>query len=248
MELLGLAARIALSLAAVLGLMWMLARASRKGGRGRGRSAGPLEVIARQQLSRNASIAVVRVADRALVIGVTDVGVSLLGEAELAAVEQAADSVIRTRVELPATGLNGAGLGGGLNGTGLNGAGLNGAGLGGGLNGASANGNGLARSGLAALGLADAEDFSKVAPASRVSGPLLSGSAPGTGSVPVNGSGSGTGLVPGTESGTAHNSVSPAGTEPQRVRQPGRFAGSALSPSTWKQTVEFLRERTARRT
>jgi hypothetical protein len=31
------------------------------------------------------------------------------------------------------------------------------------------------------------------------------------------------------------------------TRRAGAFSGSALSPATWKQTVDFLRERTARR-
>jgi flagellar protein FliO/FliZ len=81
MEMLGLAGRIVLSLAAVLGLMWLMARASR---RKLGVRAGDrVAVLARQQLSRGASVAVVKVGGRALVIGVTDAQVSLLSETEL---------------------------------------------------------------------------------------------------------------------------------------------------------------------
>ncbi|MET7420659.1 flagellar biosynthetic protein FliO [Dactylosporangium sp. NPDC005555] len=61
-------------------LLWALARLARRGVAGRG--AGLLTVIARQQLSRGSSVAVVKVADRALVLGVTDAGVSLLAEAD----------------------------------------------------------------------------------------------------------------------------------------------------------------------
>jgi flagellar protein FliO/FliZ len=79
--------RIAFSLLVVLGLLWGLARLARRplGGRG----GGVLEVLARQQLSRGSSVAVVRVADRALVVGVSDAGVSLLASADLTQFEQA---------------------------------------------------------------------------------------------------------------------------------------------------------------
>jgi flagellar protein FliO/FliZ len=159
--MLSLAGRITLSLAAVLGLMWLLARASRKPLKARAGSA--LAVLARQQLSRGASVAVVRVADRALVVGVTDGQVSLLAEADLAAVTAAlapAETVSRTPVDLSDT-LDAAGT------------------------------DGIAAS--------------------------------------------------------AGESGVPAITD-LGSRRPGAFAGSALSPATWKQTVDFLRERTARRT
>lgn len=84
---LALGLRVALSLAAVLLLMWVAARLLR--GHGGGRSAGVVEVVARQQLGRGTSVAVVRVVDRALVLGVTETGVSLLSDADLAAVEAA---------------------------------------------------------------------------------------------------------------------------------------------------------------
>jgi flagellar protein FliO/FliZ len=73
--------RIAFSLLVVLGVLWGLARLARRplGGRG----GGVLEVLARQQLSRGSSVAVVRVADRALVLGVSDAGVSLLASADV---------------------------------------------------------------------------------------------------------------------------------------------------------------------
>jgi flagellar protein FliO/FliZ len=78
--------RISFSLLVVLGLLWGLARLARRplGGRG----TGVVRVLARQQLSRGASVAVVRVADRALVLGVTDAGVSLLADAEAAVFEE----------------------------------------------------------------------------------------------------------------------------------------------------------------
>jgi flagellar protein FliO/FliZ len=152
MDMLGFAARITLSLAAVLGLMWLLARAARKPLKAR--AAGAVAVLARQQLSRNASVAVVRVADRALIIGVTEAQVSLLAETDLAAVTAALEPVAaisRTPVDL--TG-----------------------------------------------------DEREVAPAAD--GAIV---------------------------------THPGG------RRVGAIAGSALSPATWKQAVDVLRERTARK-
>jgi flagellar protein FliO/FliZ len=73
--------RIGFSLLVVLGLMWALARVVRRplGARGH----GPLAVLNRQQLTRGAAVTVIRVADRAMILGVTDQQVSLLGEANL---------------------------------------------------------------------------------------------------------------------------------------------------------------------
>ncbi|WIM96096.1 flagellar biosynthetic protein FliO [Actinoplanes oblitus] len=73
--------QVGFSLFIVLFMMWGLARALR---RPFGKSAhGHLAVLNRQQLTRGASVAVVRVADRAMVLGVTDGQISYLGEAEL---------------------------------------------------------------------------------------------------------------------------------------------------------------------
>ena len=65
-----------LALAAVLGLMWLLARWSRRSLGVRG--LGALDVLARQPLTRGASVAVIRIADRTLVLGVTEQHVTLL--------------------------------------------------------------------------------------------------------------------------------------------------------------------------
>jgi flagellar protein FliO/FliZ len=101
-----LTVRIAFSLLVVLGLMWGLAKLARRPLAGRG--GGALDVLARQQLSRGSSVAVVRVADRALVLGVTDSGVSLLADADPHVFAEYASqpSVRRTKVEIaePAKG------------------------------------------------------------------------------------------------------------------------------------------------
>jgi flagellar protein FliO/FliZ len=85
--MLELLARIFFSLLVVLGLMWGLAKLARRPLSRRG-SSGALSVLSRQQLSRTASVAVVRVVDKALVLGITENQVSLLGEADLQAVEE----------------------------------------------------------------------------------------------------------------------------------------------------------------
>jgi len=78
--------RIGFSLAVIMGLLWGLARIVRRplGGH---RGSGPLAVLDRHQLSRGAAVTVVRVADRAVILGVTDQQVSFLGEADLKAFE-----------------------------------------------------------------------------------------------------------------------------------------------------------------
>jgi flagellar protein FliO/FliZ len=77
-DALGLALRVGLSFSLVLGLMWLAARVFK--GSLSGRGSGALEVLARQQVGRGASVAVVRVADRALVVGVTEHSVTVLGD------------------------------------------------------------------------------------------------------------------------------------------------------------------------
>jgi flagellar protein FliO/FliZ len=81
-----LTVRIVFSLLIVLGLMWGLARFLHRPLRGK--RGGLVAVLGRQQLSKGACVAVVRVVDRAMVLGVTDGQVTLLGEADLSAVEQ----------------------------------------------------------------------------------------------------------------------------------------------------------------
>jgi flagellar protein FliO/FliZ len=82
--LIELVLRIGFTLAVIMGLLWGLARVVRRplGGH---RGSGPLAVLDRHQLSRGAAVTVVRVADRAVILGVTDQQVSFLGEADLEA-------------------------------------------------------------------------------------------------------------------------------------------------------------------
>src|SRR5690242_8316477 len=86
--------RIGFSLIVVMGLLWCLAKVARRPLHRRGGS-GPLTVLSRQALSRTSSVAVVRVLDRALVLGITEHQISLLGETDLAAVAHADGHVER---------------------------------------------------------------------------------------------------------------------------------------------------------
>ncbi len=84
---LGLVLRLVVSLGIVLALMWLAARLVR--GSTAGRALGVVELLARQPVGRGSSVAVLRVADRALVVGVTDTQVTLIGETDLATIEAA---------------------------------------------------------------------------------------------------------------------------------------------------------------
>lgn len=91
--------RLLVSLAAVLGVMWVIGRRMKKG---RGpKSSQLIDVLGRQQLSRNASVAVVRVGEQALVIGVTDAQVSVLGETDLGAAQAMVTAATDTRRTAP---------------------------------------------------------------------------------------------------------------------------------------------------
>jgi flagellar biosynthetic protein FliO len=90
-------ARLIFSLAVVIGLMWVAANVLRKRGftgvAGRGATRGPqVELIARRQLARNASIAVVKVGGHSLVVGITDHQITNLGEVEFDDIELIEDA------------------------------------------------------------------------------------------------------------------------------------------------------------
>ncbi len=109
MDAIGLALRVGLSLACVLGLIWLISRGLLTGGaRRRGRSVGGVSVLARQSLSRTGSIAVVQVGDRALVLGVTEQNVTLLTETELSALEAEVEELDVEEVENVTTTIAGA--------------------------------------------------------------------------------------------------------------------------------------------
>ena len=83
MDTVALIGRVLVSLAAVLGVMWVIARRMRVGGKTRATKL--IEVLGRQQVSKGASVAVVRIGEQALILGVTDNQVSVLADTDLAA-------------------------------------------------------------------------------------------------------------------------------------------------------------------
>lgn len=96
--------QLAFSLGIVLLLMWGVSKVLRRASGGKG--VGTLDVLARRQLGRGSSVSVIRVGDRALVVGVTEQAVSLLAEvdAEQFAVADEPVAVPVTRVPVAPTG------------------------------------------------------------------------------------------------------------------------------------------------
>ena len=90
---LALFARLILSLGIVVGLMWFAARVVRKRGFGIGgvsrRPGVQIDVIARRTLGKNASIAIVRAGDQAMIVGVTDNQITKLADADLEQIDLA---------------------------------------------------------------------------------------------------------------------------------------------------------------
>lgn len=74
--------RVVLSLAVVLGLLWYLGRRLSSTGAARRRRASTIAVVGRQSLGGKASVAMVDVAGRRLLLGVAEHGVTLLTELE----------------------------------------------------------------------------------------------------------------------------------------------------------------------
>jgi flagellar protein FliO/FliZ len=88
-----LMARLVVSLGVVLGLMWVAAKLLQRqsGGARGGRLARttPIAILARQSLGKNSSVAVVHAAGKALIVGITDSQVTLLGEGTIEEIDEA---------------------------------------------------------------------------------------------------------------------------------------------------------------
>jgi flagellar protein FliO/FliZ len=100
MDTAAMVGRLLVSLAAVLGLMWVLARRVKRPGKGKSKQL--IDVLSRQQLARNSSIAVVRVMDQALILGMTDTQMTVLGETDLDAVLAKIEAAMPVRATRPA--------------------------------------------------------------------------------------------------------------------------------------------------
>ncbi len=107
METLLLVARVGLSLAAVLALLWWLSRRMRASAGTRRREG--LAITGRQQLGRRSGVAMVEAAGRRLVVGYTDQGITLLHDAGEIPAEDPAQSG-ETRIDVDIDSLDVAAL------------------------------------------------------------------------------------------------------------------------------------------
>lgn len=78
-----LAGRVIIALTVVVGLIYLIGKRARGGVRRKLRTAKLIDVLGRQTLAKGSSVAVVRVAGRAMIVGVTDQNVRMLGEIDL---------------------------------------------------------------------------------------------------------------------------------------------------------------------
>ncbi|MCI2240598.1 flagellar biosynthetic protein FliO [Paenibacillus sp. TRM 82003] len=101
MEALAALGRMSVSLVAVLGLLWLGARWLRRS-RAVGAATSGLEVLSRVGVGAKAGVAVVRIGERALVVGVTEQQVTLLTEAPAADLLPAPQVEPDQVVEIPA--------------------------------------------------------------------------------------------------------------------------------------------------
>ena len=101
--------RLIFSLGIVIGLMWIAANVIRKRGLtpAGGRRPGPgvqIEMLARRPMGRNASIAVIRVGERSIVVGVTDQRITKLDDADIDEIELNDPGATWTAPEGPGNG------------------------------------------------------------------------------------------------------------------------------------------------
>lgn len=99
MDTLLLAARVGLSLAAVLGLMWWLSRRMQSSTLLRRRRRESLTVLGRQQLGGKTGVALIEASGRRLVVGYGEQGVTLLHDAGDAPEDDVVDTSVAATVE-----------------------------------------------------------------------------------------------------------------------------------------------------
>jgi flagellar protein FliO/FliZ len=107
---LALFGQLAVSLAVVLGLMALCARLLRRTSlgqsgvaKGRGARRGHIQLLARQNLSKTTSVAVLRVGDAHLLVGVSDSSVQVLRELDDATFAEPEEATAQPRTAAPVT-------------------------------------------------------------------------------------------------------------------------------------------------
>lgn len=236
METLVLGLRVLLALACVIGLIWVLAR--RAGwGKGRRRPAGPVvEVIGRHAFGRHAGVAVVAVGDRRLLLGYGEQNVTML--TELDPVEAGGSAGVSSeRADMLLDDVSTVSTSSGDTTPHPTG---------------PASVRPVPASAVATAATAAASASASAALAAAASIPVAPVLGVSATSAPAGGTTSSSD-VPGL-AGMELADVDPAHLpgldravgETAEVR-PGALHGSVLAPSTWKQAVAALRERTVRR-
>lgn len=223
MDTLVLAARTALALACVLGLIWVVARKAGWGKGGR-RATGPaIEVVGRQALGRHAGVAVLAIGERRLLVGFGEQQVTMLSELDaVAAVDEPAE-VEPSRAAKPLFSWRKA-----------------------------APASLPAADFASTLAAVEAEAPGTALPSAAATAALVAAHSALTNAarlIPTQPSPGEHTAVPGL-AGAQVADIDPAvltpGAEPVAVNS-GSLDGSILAPSTWKQAVSALRERTVRR-
>ena len=96
--------RLVFSLGIIVGVLLLAAKFARKnGGRlpGLGKRHSSIKVIDRQQLSKTASLAVVQVHDKTMVVGISEHGISMLSEGPALADLESSAAVAANDVPVP---------------------------------------------------------------------------------------------------------------------------------------------------
>lgn len=228
MDTVVLGLRVLLALACVIGLIWVLAR--RAGwGKGRRRPAGPaVEVVGRQALGRHAGVVVVAVGDRRLLLGYGEQNVTMLTELDAVADEEPAEDGADAPAPAPLT------LGA----------------LAAAVLPTPRRARGAAS--VAEVPAADAAPVFEDALAAATA--ASSASAAASAAALAAASSTPAAAVPGlaglevadVDPARIERLTAPAAGAPQAAPH-GALHGSVLAPSTWKQAVAVLRERTVRR-
>lgn len=261
MQTVEIVGRLLIALAVVLGVVWVIARKLRGTTvRQKLRTEKLIDVMGRQNLSRNSSIAVVRVAERALIVGVTDTNVRVLGEVEVDEVHSYLAAMDPTARRSAGAGGTAGAVGAGVGAAASAGVTLPGtAGVGLGHSGASSAGR--AATGLPADNTAasTARDATLVASSGDTSGDSLSDLVARSGSAPLTAAdieeirarrariAAEAGSATPVQLRSNAIPISAARSAREAGRPDGALAGSALSPATWRQTINALRDMTARK-
>lgn len=94
-DVVGLFIRMLIGMAIVIAVMWVAARVLRNKqmpGMTKVATPVPIQVVARQGVGRNGAIAVVRVADTTLLLGITDTQINVLHELDVIELGEVSDA------------------------------------------------------------------------------------------------------------------------------------------------------------